>query len=83
MKDTDLLPKDKEEELKFLAMLKYNKTVSLGKVDRELYKRIAKKNARKRVPETSKNMQNSDILISSLTIQTDSAAEEYVPFQRV
>ena len=54
MKDTDLLPKDEKEDLKFLAMLKDNKTVSLGKVDRELYKRIAKKKARKSVPETSR-----------------------------
>ena len=46
MKDTDLLPKDKEEELKLLAMLKHDKIVSLGKVDREPYKRIAKKKAR-------------------------------------
>ena len=64
MKDTGLLPKDKEEDFKFLTMHKDTKTVSLGKVDTELYKRIAKKKARKRVSETSKNMEISDILIS-------------------
>ena len=32
MKDTDLLPKNEEVELKFLAMLEDNKTASLGKV---------------------------------------------------
>ena len=64
-------------------MLKDNKTVSLGKANRELYKRIAKKKAIKRAPETSKNMENLYILISSSTTQTDSAAAEYELFQRV
>ena len=39
-KDPDFLPKDKVEDLKFLSLLKNNQVVSLGPVDRGLFKRI-------------------------------------------
>ena len=81
--DPDLLPKDKEEDLKFLKLLRDSQVVSLGPVDRKLLKRLSKKKAKSFKPQESDTLAptfSNDTLSSSTIANSDTTPEElYIP----